>query len=44
MSDSDLDSVTHHRWDQIPADPLKGTISRRLITGDRMMMCLLQSI
>ena len=38
MSDADFNSVTHHRWDQIPAEPLKGTISRRLITGDRMMI------
>ena len=38
MSDSDFNSVTHHRWDKIPAEPLKGTISRRLITGNRMMI------
>jgi hypothetical protein len=29
MSDSDFNSVTHHRWDKIPAEPLKGTITRR---------------
>ena len=38
MSDSDFNSVTHHRWDKIPAEPLKGTITRRLITGNRMMI------
>ena len=35
MSDSDFNSVTHHRWDKIPAETLKGTITRRLITGER---------
>ena len=38
MSTSDVDSVTHHRWDQIPAEPLKGTLTRKLITGERMMI------
>ena len=38
MSTSDFNNVTHHRWDQIPEEPLKGTITRRLITGDRMML------
>ena len=38
MSISDVERVTHHRWDQIPAEPMKGTITRRLITGERMMI------
>ncbi len=38
MSIVDFNSVTHHRWDQIPAEALKGTITRRLITGERMMI------
>jgi quercetin dioxygenase-like cupin family protein len=38
MSKSDFNSVTHHRWDRIPEEPLKGTITRRLITGDRIML------
>jgi quercetin dioxygenase-like cupin family protein len=38
MSTTDLGRVTHHRWDRIPAEPLKGTITRRLITGERMMI------
>jgi quercetin dioxygenase-like cupin family protein len=28
----------HFRWDDMTAEPLKGTISRRLITGERMMI------
>ena len=38
MSKPDFNSVRHHRWDRIPEEPLKGTITRRLITGDRMML------
>lgn len=38
MNVPDLNRVEHHRWDQIPAEPLKGTITRRLITGERMMI------
>jgi quercetin dioxygenase-like cupin family protein len=38
MSIASLNMVTHHRWDQIPAEPLKGTITRRLITGERIML------
>jgi quercetin dioxygenase-like cupin family protein len=38
MSSSDFNSVTHHRWDQIPAESMKGTITRRLISGERMMI------
>ena len=32
------ESAHHYRWDDLPAEPLKGTISRRLITGERMMI------
>lgn len=28
----------HYRWKEIPAEPMKGAITRRLITGDRMMI------
>jgi len=28
----------HYRWDDMPAEQLKGGLSRRLITGDRMMI------
>jgi quercetin dioxygenase-like cupin family protein len=32
------DGVKHYRWKDLPAEPLKGTISRKLITSDRMMI------
>jgi unsaturated pyranuronate lyase len=32
------DGVKHYRWKELPAEPLKGTISRKLITSDRMMI------
>lgn len=35
---ADVDRVTHHRWEDIPAEPLKGTISRRLVSGERLML------
>jgi quercetin dioxygenase-like cupin family protein len=38
MSVADFNSVTHHRWERIPLESLKGTITRRLITGERMML------
>lgn len=28
--------VTHHRWDEIPAEQINPTISRRYITADRV--------
>ncbi|MFI4890334.1 MAG: cupin domain-containing protein [Steroidobacterales bacterium] len=31
-------SVTHHRWTDLPAESLKGGITRRLVTGERMMI------
>jgi quercetin dioxygenase-like cupin family protein len=39
-ADSDLNPqrAHHYRWEDLPAEPLKGTISRRLITGERMMI------
>jgi quercetin dioxygenase-like cupin family protein len=38
MAAVDYNSVSHHRWENIPEESLKGTITRRLITGDRMMI------
>jgi quercetin dioxygenase-like cupin family protein len=38
MDIADFKSVSHHRWDRIPEEPLKGTITRRLVTGERMMI------
>jgi quercetin dioxygenase-like cupin family protein len=31
-------AVQHFRWEQMPAEPLKGGISRKLITSERMML------
>ncbi|MFN2578993.1 MAG: cupin domain-containing protein [Pyrinomonadaceae bacterium] len=31
-------TVTHHRWTDMPAEPLSDLLSRKLITGDRMML------
>ena len=28
----------HYRWDDMTAETLKGTITRRMITGDKMMI------
>lgn len=38
MGVADFKNVSHHRWDRIPEEPLKGTITRRLVTGERMMI------
>ena len=38
MGVADFKSVSHHRWDRIPEESLKGTITRRLVTGERMMI------
>jgi len=38
MGVADFNSVSHHRWDRIPEESLKGTITRRLVTGERMMI------
>jgi quercetin dioxygenase-like cupin family protein len=35
---ANIHSVTHHRWESIPVEPLKGTITRRLISAQRMMI------
>jgi quercetin dioxygenase-like cupin family protein len=35
---SDHNHVTYHRWRDIAAEPLKGGITRKLITGERMMI------
>lgn len=31
-------TASHFRWDQIPTEPLRGRISRRLISGERSMI------
>lgn len=38
MSSSTAGSVPHYRWDEMPAEQLKGGLSRKLISGDRMMI------
>ena len=30
--------LQHHRWTDLPEEPLKGTITRRLIAAERMMI------
>src|SRR5271170_7989967 len=34
----DAGSAKHYRWAELPAEPMKGSITRRLITGERMMI------
>jgi quercetin dioxygenase-like cupin family protein len=38
MNSADYQRVKHHVWAQIPAEPLKGTITRKLVTGERVMI------
>jgi len=38
MSAQDAASAKHYRWKEIPEESMKGTITRRLITGERMMI------
>jgi quercetin dioxygenase-like cupin family protein len=28
----------HHRWADIPAEPMKGSITRKIVTGEKMMI------
>ena len=37
-SEGQAASAMHYRWAELPAEPLRGSISRRLITGQRMMI------
>src|SRR5262245_30365053 len=30
--------ASHYRWSDIPEEQLKGTITRKIVTGDRMMI------
>ena len=38
MATADVAEVKHYRWTEMPAEPLKGTITRRLVTTERMMI------
>lgn len=33
-----MSTATHYRWADLPAEPLKGGLTRRLITAERMMI------
>jgi quercetin dioxygenase-like cupin family protein len=37
-SDFSVEKAHHYRWEDLPQEQLKGTITRRLITGERMMI------
>lgn len=34
----DTPGATHYRWDDMKAEPLKGNLTRRMITGTSMMI------
>jgi len=38
MKDAIQREVTIHRWDDIPEEPLNPLLSRKLVTGERMML------
>jgi quercetin dioxygenase-like cupin family protein len=38
MAMIDTNAPAHYRWDDLDAEPLKGTITRRMITGTSMMI------
>lgn len=38
MSSTTSVAVNHYRWDDMPAESLKGGLTRKLITGERMMI------
>ncbi|HEU4531113.1 MAG TPA: cupin domain-containing protein [Steroidobacteraceae bacterium] len=38
MPSSATAAATLYRWDDLPAEQLKGTITRRLVTSERMMI------
>src|SRR3984893_6245379 len=38
MTEHDAASAKHYRWADMTAEPLKGSITRRLITSERMMI------
>jgi len=35
---SELTGVQHHRWTDIPEEPMKGSITRRMISGEQAMI------
>lgn len=38
MSTHPSATVRHYRWEDLPAEPLKGGISRRMVSGERTMI------
>ncbi len=38
MREPHADSAKHYRWNDLTAEPLKGGLTRRLITSERMMI------
>jgi quercetin dioxygenase-like cupin family protein len=38
VNNPDVANAGHYKWDDMVAEPLKGGMSRRLITGERMMI------
>jgi quercetin dioxygenase-like cupin family protein len=38
LNSVDAGSAQYYRWSEIPAEPLKGTLTRKLITSERMMI------
>jgi quercetin dioxygenase-like cupin family protein len=38
MNSTTAKAVPHYRWEEIPSEKLKGGLTRRLITGERMMI------
>jgi quercetin dioxygenase-like cupin family protein len=38
MTTSTSAKAQHYRWADLPAEPLKGTITRRMLCGERMMI------
>jgi quercetin dioxygenase-like cupin family protein len=42
MKTLDANSARHYRWEQLPAEPLKGGLTRRLISTDRLMIAHVQ--
>lgn len=38
MNALNAESAKHYRWESLPAEPLKGGLTRRLISTDRLMI------
>lgn len=38
MTSNTAAAARHYRWQDLPAEPLRGSISRRLISGERLMI------